>query len=230
MYVTSKKISFVICAYNEEKAIAQVLKRIPKDLTKKLEVIVVDNNSRDKTSEIARKYATKVIEEKKQGKGHALRTGLKNVSKNTDYVVMIDADNTYSPEETGRLIELLDSDFCDFVVGSRLQGNITGKSLTTLNRIGNWIFTFLVRVFYHSNATDLCTGFMAWKKKVADDIAKETTSPRFTIETEMVCKMARKGYRINSAPITYSERIGKSSLNPFTDGIKILIEIFRNLR
>lgn len=229
MYSTSKKISFVICAYNEEKGLPLVLKRIPRDLTKELEIIVVDNNSRDDTSKIARKYATKVVSETKQGKGHALRTGIRNVSKDSDYVIMIDADNTYSPEETGRLIELLDSNFCDFVIGSRLQGDIKGNSLTIFNRIGNWIFTFMARVIYRENGTDLCTGFMAWKKKVADDIARETVSAGFTIETEMVCKMAKKKYRINSVPITYSERIGKSNLNPFTDGLNILSEIIRNI-
>src|SRR3989338_3872938 len=137
-----KKITILIPCYNEEKGIAEVIKDIPKAKIKKagfrIEVLVIDNNSKDKTAEIARKLGARVIQEKKQGKGNAIRTGFRNISKDTDYVVMLDGDNTYKPHEILRLIEPLESNFCDVVIGSRLEGKMNGHALSFSHRLANW--------------------------------------------------------------------------------------------
>ena len=228
-----KKISIVIPCYNEEKGIGKVIADVPKERFEKLgyefEIIVIDNNSKDKTSEIAKSHGAKVIFEKKQGKGHALRTGFKNVSNDSDYVVMLDGDNTYRPREMPRLIEPLDSDFCDVIIGSRLEGKLNGSSLSLSHRLANWFFTFFVRRFYLVNTTDTCTGYFAWKKKVIDELVPHIKSSGFAIETEMITKMARLGYKIYSVPITYDSREGNSKLSPMVDGIKITWMMIRNL-
>lgn len=228
-----KKIAIVIPCYNEEKGIGKVIAGIPKSKLKKLgynfEVIVIDNNSKDKTSKVAKSLGAKVIFEKKQGKGHAMKTGFLNVSSDTDYVVMLDGDNTYKPKEIPRLIEPLDSDFCDVIIGSRLEGKMNRSSLSFSHRVANWFFTFFVRKFYLTNTTDTCTGYFAWKKKVIDELTPHIKSTGFAIEAEMITKMARLGYKIYSVPITYDSREGDSKLSPIADGIKITVMLIRNL-
>src|SRR5882762_1421502 len=110
-----EKITVLIPCYNEEKGIAKVLDKIPYHRIKQhgfeLEVIVIDNNSKDNTASVARSKNARVIFEEKKGKGHAIKTGFYAVSSVTDYVVMLDGDNTYSPSEILRLVEPLHSDF-----------------------------------------------------------------------------------------------------------------------
>ena len=128
-----KKITVVIPCVNQEESIAGFIKSFPRaDLRKQsftLELLVVDNNSSDNTAGVARAAGATVVHEPKPGKGNALRTALYNISKNTDYVVMCDGDNTYRADEILRLVDLLDSGFADVAVGSRLSGKIAPGSM-----------------------------------------------------------------------------------------------------
>ncbi len=222
----TKKITIIIPCFNEEKGISSVISALPKRMLKSMgytcEVLVVDNNSSDRTAEKARRAGAKVIVEKKQGKGFALIAGFKNVSEDTDIVVMMYGDDTYSLKEILRLIEPIDSKFCDVVVGSRLGGRIEKGAMTEFNRFGNWIFTFLVRTAYHGNVTDVCSGFFAWDKRVIDTLVPHIKSNGFSIEMEMIAKMAKMGFNIISVPISYSAREGESSLKPISDGFSIM--------
>ena len=229
-----KKLTVLIPCYNEEKGIGKVIKSIPKTKLKaigyKVDVLVGDNNCKDKTAEIAKKAGATVISEKKKGKGNMVKTLVKNISKDTDIVVMLDGDNTYKPQEMLRLIEPIDTGSCDVVLGSRLSGHITPGSMPTFNRMGNWMFTFWVRVFYHGNVTDVCTGYFAWKYANVKQLFKFINSEEFTLEMEMVTKMAKMNYNIISVPITYDQRGQSSSeLKALTDGRKIMFEGIKNL-
>jgi dolichol-phosphate hexosyltransferase len=219
------KITVVIPCYNEEAGISKVLMDIP---YKKMfhfgyetEILVIDNNSRDNTAHVARSLGARVITEKRQGKGYAMRTGFMNVSDDTDIVVMIDGDSSYQAHELFRMVEPISNGFCDVVVGSRLHGKISNNSMSYVNRIGNWLLTFLVRVGYQGNVTDVCSGYFAWKKKVVDELYPHLESKGFAIEMEMIAKMARMGYEIYSVPISYTMREGDSSLHPVKDGVRI---------
>lgn len=228
-----KKITVVIPCYNEEKGIGEVIKGIPKQRLKELgyktEVLVIDNNSTDQTKSIALKHKAIVIEEKKQGKGNALKTGFENISKDTDFVVMLDGDNTYKAHEMLRLIEPLESNFCDVIVGSRLEGRMNGHAMSASHRLANWFFTFITRHFYGANVTDTCTGYFAWKKQVIDNLNGHIKSPGFAIEAEMITKMAKLGHKIYSVPITYDPRRGDSKLAPIGDGLKITLMLIKNI-
>jgi len=114
-------VTFIILAYNEEKSIGALLTRI-NELYPKAKVIVVDNNSSDRTSEIAEEKGAMVVKEKKQGKANAIFTGFKRLK--TKYAVMMDADGTYHPEDSIRLIQALKRENADVVLGSRLKGEI----------------------------------------------------------------------------------------------------------
>ena len=223
----------MIPCYNEEAGVSEVINDIPFKKFKKLgydvEALVIDNNSNDNTAKVAKSLGARVVFEKTPGKGNAIRKGFRSISKDTDYVVMVDGDDTYKPYEMLRLIELLENDFSDAVIGSRLEGNITGESMSFSHRAANWFFTFVTRKFYRANITDTCTGYFAWKRHVVDDLAKHTVSPGFAIEAEMITKMARLGHSMHSVPITYDPRAGESKLAPISDGLKITHMLFKNI-
>lgn len=222
----NKKLVVVIPCYNEAKGIGNVIARFPRAELRKegifLEVLVVDNNSTDNTSEVARAAGATVIHEPKKGKGNALRAGFKNIPDDTDYIAMLDGDGTYDACEIMRLLEPLRSGFSDVVVGSRLCGIIQNDAMNRLNYIGNKLFTFLARLLYGSKVTDVLTGYFAWRKEALDEIAPYITSSGFAIEMEMIVKMARLGHRMTSVPISYFNRAGESHLRPVRDGCRIL--------
>ncbi|MDO8523835.1 MAG: glycosyltransferase family 2 protein [bacterium] len=229
-----KKVAVLIPCLNEERSIGSVLRHFPKNkLTMygyDLEIIVIDNNSSDKTARIASSHGVTVIHEPTKGKGSAIRRGFSHISRDTDYVVMLDGDATYRPEEILRLLELLDSGFCNVVTGSRLTGRISEGSMTLLNRAGNWIFSHLVRQIYQVNVTDVLTGYFAWTRDVVEKLRPHLVSEGFAIEMEMITKMARLGEEIYSVPISYDpRRASASNLHPFYDGSRILFMLFKNM-
>ena len=216
---------------NEERDLPKCLtaltsQNFPKD---DYEIIVVDNNSTDNTAKIARKHGATVLFEPKKGKGNAIRLGFRSIPKETDYIVMLDGDTTYKPEEILRLVEPLDSDFCTVVIGSRLGGKILEGSMTLFNRFGNWMYSHLVRYFYKVNVTDVLTGYFAWKRDAIERLYPHLKSEGFAIEMEMVTKMARLGEKIYSVPISYDKRAGTTNLRPIYDGTRILWMFMKNL-
>lgn len=230
---TRKKVTVLVPCYNEEAGIASVVQGFQQESLKNsgyiIEVIVIDNNSKDNTSQVAQAAGAKVLSEPKKGKGNALRKGFYSVSSDTDYIVMLDGDDTYKPEEMPRLVELLDSGFCDVAIGSRIAGRMTDGSMSFRNRVGNWIFSHLVRYFYQVNVTDVLTGYFAWKREAMEKMRSHLKSEGFAIEMEMVTKMAKLGLNMYCVPITYTKRAGESNLRPFADGIRILIMFTRGL-
>jgi dolichol-phosphate hexosyltransferase len=229
-----KKISVLIPCHNEGKSIEAVIKSFPMAKLEKhdfsLEIVVIDNNSSDNTADVARALGATVLHEPKKGKGNAMRTGFKYVlDRKADYIVMLDGDDTYRPEEILRLVEPMDSGFTKMVIGSRLAGRITEGSMTSFNRLGNWIFSHLARYIYRVNITDVLTGYFAWTHKAVEDMHPHLVSEGFAIEMEMVTKMALLDYEIYSVPITYHSRGGESHLRPIRDGFRILGMLVRNL-
>jgi len=228
-----RKIAILIPCFNEEEGIGYVLDEIPRkrlaDLGYETEILVIDNNSKDRTAEVAKSKGVRVIKEIKQGKGYAIINGFNNIPKDTDIIAMIDGDNSYDIKELPRLLEPLENNFGDVIVGTRLHGRLQNSSMRSLNRWGNWLFTFLARVAYKTNVTDVCSGFFAWKRQVVDDLVNHLESDGFSIEMEMITKMAKLGYSCYSVPISYNSRNGKSTLRPFQDGVSILHAWVKNL-
>jgi glycosyltransferase involved in cell wall biosynthesis len=228
-----RKVAIIIPCFNEEDGIANVINDFPIDVLDhhgyKVEILVIDNNSTDKTTEIAQSLGATVIHEPMKGKGNAMRTGFKHVNPDTEYVVMLDGDNTYHSSEILRLLEPLDSNFCNVVIGSRLSGRILDGSMKNTNMLGNKIFSWLVRMFYGIYVTDVLTGYFAWTHDALKKLRPHLVSEGFAIEMEMVTKMAHLGLEICSVPISYSSRAGETNLRPVQDGIRILGMFTRNL-
>ena len=224
--IPTKKITALIPCYNEEEGIADVVTNFPREALAQqgysLEIVVIDNNSSDRTGDVARNLGATVILEREKGKGCAMRRGFAYVSSDTDYIVMLDGDATYRPEEILRMVEPLRSGFCSVVIGSRLTGKITDGSMALFNRVGNWFYSFLVRNVYRVNVTDTLTGYFAWTSDAAKRMYPHLRSRGFAIEMEMVTKMALLGEEIYSVPISYHVRAGESNLSPVSDGAKIL--------
>lgn len=229
-----QKLAILIPCYNEEESIAHVIEKMPVERLRHLgleaEIIVINNNSTDATREVALKAGARVIDEKKKGKGNAIRKGFSSLSEDTSFVVMLDGDDTYHPSEVVRLVEPLQSGFCKVVIGSRLGGRMQHNSMNRVSRLGNWLFTHMVRQTYKVAVTDVLTGYFAWTKDAIDDLAPHLRSSGFAIEMEMITKMARLKYEIFSVPISYHPRIGSSNLRPFYDGARILKMFVKNLR
>jgi len=228
-----KKITALIPCYNEENGISSVIKNFPRDEIRArgydLDIVVIDNNSSDTTAVIARGHGVTVLHEPNKGKGNAMCLGFRTISATTDYVVMLDGDATYRSDEILRLIEPLDSGFCSVVIGSRLAGRIMEGSMSAFNRLGNWIYSHLVRYFYRVNVTDVLTGYFAWKREALERLRPHITSTGFAIEMEMVIKMARLGEEISCVPISYHARAGETKISPIYDGARILWMFTKNL-
>jgi dolichol-phosphate hexosyltransferase len=232
--VKRHSVSVIIPCHNEEASIAKVLKGFHKGMLAKeafhFDLIVIDNNSTDRTAKIAKQAGATVISEPRKGKGHAMRSGFAHIAPDAEYVVMIDGDDTYRPEEVLRMLEPLYNNFCDVVIGSRLGGNIHGNAMNAVNRGGNWMYTHLVRIIYRLNVTDVLSGYFAWKRTVIDELAPHLHAPGFAIEMEMITKMSRMRLKVYSVPISYHQRGGISNLRPFHDGIRILHTFSKNLK
>jgi dolichol-phosphate mannosyltransferase len=229
----NKKITVLIPCYNEEAGIGSVVcgfKAVAENVQGyTFDIIAIDNNSKDKTKEVATEHGAKVLFESKKGKGNAMRSGFAHIPDDTDYVVMLDGDHTYRPTEVMRLIELLESNFCTVVLGSRLYGQMSHDSMKLFNYLGNKLFTFMSRTLYGVQATDVLTGYYAWKADAVRKMLPHLTSEGFTIEIEMVTKMAKLGEQIFSVPVSYDARAGESNLKPVSDGIKIMRVLLGNV-
>lgn len=228
-----KKLTILIPCYNEEKGIGKVIREVPRDLLiergYKVEILVINNNSTDKTAQIAKENGAIVLFEPRKGKGNAIKKGFLSIKKNTDFVVMLDGDGTYKPYEILRLIEPLESGFSDVIVGSRLGGKTKDGALKLENRIANWTYAFLVRQFYGANVTDVLSGYIAWKRAILDNLKLHLNADGFAIEMEMITKMVKMGYQIYSVPITYDVREGESKISTVKDGLRILKMFFQNI-
>ena len=228
-----EKVTILIPCHNEEQGIAKVIDNIPHCTLDKYgfesRVIVIDNNSSDRTAEIAESKGAHVIFEPAKGKGNAMRKAFNCIDSDTTYIVMLDGDNTYDPREMLRLIEPIASGFCDVVIGSRLGGKVTKNAFKAQNRLANWIYTFLVRCFYGANITDVLSGYFAWRRDVIVGIRDHLKSDGFSIEMEMISKLVKLDYSIYSVPITYDIREGETKIEAIKDGLKILSTFSRNL-
>ena len=222
----------MVPCYNEEKGVGHVVKSVPKAKLKKLgydvDVLVIDNNSSDRTTAVAKKAGARVVFEPKPGKGNALQTGFKNLLKDTAIVAMIDGDDTYNSAELDKIIKPLLDGKSDIVMGSRLNGGLQKGAMTKVNFFGNKMFSLMARQLYDRNVEDLETGFVAWKRPVADTISKYLEEERFGIEPELLAKAKKFNYSIHTVSITYRRRLGDSCLHPLRDGSRVLVALLQH--
>jgi glycosyltransferase involved in cell wall biosynthesis len=212
-------ITVIIPTLNEEKSIADLIRELYGGGFSN--ILVIDGNSTDCTAEVAMELGVNVIYQNGKGKGDALRQAF-SYKELSDWVVMIDADGSMNPHEILSFLEHLGNG-TDVVKGSRFLPEGFSKDMTLFRKIGNKFFLFLVNLLWNANYTDLCYGYAAFKKDSLDKIYPLLKSKNFEIETEIFIKAKKLGLRVKEVPSgELRRRFGKSNLDGFGDGFKIL--------
>lgn len=221
------KISVIIPAYNEEKAIGFVIRDIPKKIVD--QIIVVDNGSTDNTFLEAKNTGAYVVREPKKGYGNACLKGLSSLDTDTEIVVFLDGDYSDYPEDMERLVLPIIDNKADLTIGSRLTGKRGKGALLLQAYIGNKIATFLIRIFWGFRFTDLGP-FRAIRYKSLTQMNMKDKNFGWTVEMQI--KAVTNKFRILEVPVRYRKRIGKSKITgtisgTIKAGVKIIYTIFK---
>lgn len=215
----------VIPAYNEEKGLPVLLEKLFQVIGDTYEVIVVDDGSTDGTPEVARRFACRLIQhEVNQGKGRSLLTGIQE--SRGEVVVWVDADDTYPVAVIPQMVAQLRSreSGYDLVSAWRCEGR---QHMPWLNRVGNVLFTWTVRIFYRLETRDACTGLRGTRREHLAHM--DLTGKRFTIDCEIALKAGRMGLRNCDIPIDYGKRLGRQKLSGLRDGAQIALTLLRHV-
>ena len=224
-----RNIKVIIPAYNEEDSIANVVNDIP-DIVD--EIIVVSNNSTDKTEVNAQKAGATVLQEPRRGYGYACLKGMEHItnqSKQTDIVVFLDGDYSDYPEQLMEIIAPIQNDDIDFVIGSRVKRLRESGSMTPQQVFGNWLATFLMKLFFGAKYTDLGP-FRAIKYGKLLQLQMEDKTYGWTVEMQL--KAIKQKLSYVEIPVKYRNRIGVSKVSGTVKGtifagVKILGWIFK---
>lgn len=218
------KIAVLIPCYNEAKTIERVVKEYKKALPK-ADIYVYDNNSTDRTGEIAEKAGAIVKVEHRQGKGNVVRSMFMDVE--ADCYLMIDGDGTYPADVAEKMCNLVLKDGVDMVVGDRLSSTYFKENKRPFHNTGNRLVRGLINLIFRSKVRDIMTGYRAFSRDFVKTFP--VLSKGFEIETEMTIHALDKNFYIEEIPVNYKDREAgsESKLNTFSDGFKVLLTIAR---
>ena len=222
-------IKVIIPAYNEQDSIGNVIRDIPKIVD---EIIVISNNSTDKTEENAKNAGATVLSEKRKGYGYACLKGMDYISqkeKKPAIVVFLDGDYSDYPEQLLEIIHPILIDNLDFVLGSRVKKLREHGAMTPQQIFGNWLATFLMTLFFKAKFTDLGP-FRAIKYDKLLALKMEDTTYGWTVEMQL--KALKQQLTYTEVPVKYRNRIGVSKVSgtikgSILAGVKILGWIFK---
>ena len=224
MRKTKSEVGVIIPTLNEEKTIASVIERTKFYVDK---ILVIDGGSEDRTVEIAKEIGIDVVFQESRGKGAAMREAFDHID--SEFIVVLDADGSMRPEEIPNFLKGIYSG-ADIVKGSRFIYNGDSEDITFFRRFGNSLFISLINLMWGTNYTDLCYGFMAFRKDAIEKLSPILRSKGFGIETEIIIKAKKLGLRTVEVPSVELKRLfGNSKLNTFRDGLKILMTILREI-
>ena len=225
------KIVVTIPAFNEAKSIGKLISDIKTVMNSgryDYKVLVVDDGSKDKTTEIAKKSgAITYSHPKNYGLAETFKTEIKKcLELKADIIIHIDADHQYLPKEIPKLIKEIKNGN-DLVLGSRFKGKI--ESMPFIKRVGNKAFSKVVSQISKIKISDAQTGFRAFTKEVAKNVQ---IISNHTYTQEQVIRSVKQKFRIKEVPIYFAKRNGKSKLirNPLEYAAKAWINIFRIYR
>ncbi len=219
-------LSIIIPVYNEELTIGNIIDRTEAAAQKiglPYEIIVVNDLSYDHSLEVALQRKIRVYTLKMHlGKGYALRAGFAQAKG--DVIVTIDSDGSHWPEELLEILTPVLACKADMVIGSRYM-NHKHVEARKLNKFGVRIFNYVIQLFTGVAITDSQSGYRAMKREVLE--GQRLKSGEYEIESEMLVKTAKAGFRVAEVPITFEQRTyGHSGVDPMVDGSKILLSIF----
>lgn len=223
------RIKVIIPAFNEENAIAKVIAEIPDCVD---EIIVISNNSTDKTEEVAQNAGATVLSERRKGYGYACLKGLEYIGQQEikpDIVVFLDGDYSDYPEELSHLIKPIMNRHIDFVIGARVKQLREKGAMTPQQIFGNWLACFLMKLFFNAKFTDLGP-FRAIKYHKLVQLKMEDKTYGWTVEMQL--KVLKQKMSYVEIPVRYKNRIGTSKVSgtvkgTIMAGIKIIGWIFK---
>lgn len=219
-----KRITVVIPALNEEKAIGKVLREIPvralRDMGYETEILVIDNGSDDKTVTIARKSGATVIVQPIRGYGNAYKAGFANATG--DIIATGDADLTYPFGELPRLLKIMETEGLDFISTNRLE-HVSPEAMTPSHVFGNKVLSHITRVLFDFPFVDSQSGMWIFRRSVWEALNVHSSGMAFSEELKIEAYM--HGFRCAEVPIDYRPRVGAAKLNIFIDGAKVAFEI-----
>ncbi|MCM8818096.1 MAG: glycosyltransferase family 2 protein [Candidatus Omnitrophica bacterium] len=211
------KLSVIIPVYNEKDTILKILEKV-KQVNVEKEIIVVDDGSTDGTVDILQQIKDEkikiILKEKNEGKGSAIREGLKYVTG--DVIVIQDADLEYNPSDWIEMLKFMEEKNAKVVFGSRILRK--NKKASFFFYLGGRLLSLLANILYNAKITDEPTCYKMFKKEVIENI--NLKSKKFEFCPEFTAKIRKKGYKIYEVPISYNPRsIKEGKKIRFKDGI-----------
>lgn len=224
------KIAVLIPCYNEEKTVEKVVtdfKRVLPEAT----VYVYDNNSSDRTSELAEKAGAVVRHEYQQGKGNVLRRMFREIE--AQVYILVDGDDTYPAEAAPEMIQLVLEKNADMVVGDRLSSTYFTENKRPFHNFGNSLVRASINALFKTEIKDIMTGYRAFSYEFVKTYP--VLSKGFEIETEMSIHAVQRNMQVDNVIIDYRDRPegSESKLNTYSDGFKVLrtiMRLYRNYR
>lgn len=220
-----KKIAVLLPCYNEALTVKKVINDFQKELPE-ADIYVYDNNSTDNTFEIACEEGAIVRKEPRQGKGNVIRQMFFDID--ADFYLMVDGDDTYPAEACHELLSVLEENRADMVIGDRLSnGTYFNENKRAFHDFGNNLVKNSINKLYKANVKDVMTGYRGFNKLFVKSFP--VMSSGFQIETEFTIHALDKRFKLVEIPIDYRDRPegSESKLNTFSDGLKVLMTIFK---
>lgn len=221
--MSDKKIAVLIPCYNEELTVEKTVSDFKRVLPN-ADIYVYNNNSKDRTKELALKVGAIVKDEYRQGKGAVVRSMFRDID--ADVYVMVDGDDTYPADEVEGLIAPVLDGKADMVIGDRLSSTYYTENKRPFHNFGNSLVKGLINFLFKSDLNDIMTGYRSFSKKFVK--CMPVMSDGFQIETEMTIFALTNNMQVVNVPITYRDRPegSESKLNTFSDGFKVLLTLF----
>src|SRR5271168_1077603 len=212
----SQRITVIIPCLNEEQGIELVLKRMPEFVD---EVIVVDNGSTDRTSEVAAGFGAKVIRETVRGYGRSYKAGFAWASG--DILVTLDGDHSYPPDAISYLLEAFLHLEVDFLNASRFPVR-DSHAMSFKHKMGNLVLSLAMSILYFRWVRDSQSGMWVFRRAILKDMQLESESMSFSEEIKIEA-LKNPRVRFGEISIMYSSRVGEKKLNPWRDGFHNLL-------
>ena len=221
------KIAVLIPCYNEEKTVEKVVRDFKAVLPEAV-IYVYDNNSSDRTVELAEKAGAVVRHEYMQGKGNVIRRMFREID--AEVYVMTDGDDTYPAEFAREMVDKVLEHQADMVVGDRLSSTYFTENKRPFHNFGNSLVRGTINRLFHTEIKDIMTGYRAFSYQFVKTFP--VLSKGFEIETEMTIHAADKNMQVDNVIIEYRDRPGgsESKLNTYSDGAKVLMSIAKLYR
>lgn len=219
------RIAVIIPCLNEEATIDRVLEGF-REYLPAAALYVVDNESHDKTAQVAQQHGALVLRETRRGKGFAVRRAFREVE--ADVYLLVDGDDTYPSEAADRMLEPILNGVADVVVGTRFGSQ--RSEFSPVNRLGNQILLRILNTLFRVNVTDLLSGYRAMTREFVKQVP--VLSAGFELETELSILAFRRGFRTVEIPVRLRSRPpgSHSKINVTRDGFRILSAILTLLR